>query len=341
VLGGIGVSPRTRVSDCESLTRSSDGSSGPFEAVQLQLRDRGDAPSTPGESILIRTVPGTDGPVTFIASVSGTPVYLDTFAIKSLARGDPSLRRRFVTALHNGADLLFSVANVAELVGPQGASSEAFGGFLDEVGAHWYPVELDPFEVARRESQGFPAEKSCFSPDFLKAYFTSQTSGYSPGCGRVIDLSEQFFRLGAFIDWVAPQRDSIRTSCEEYDRLFFDRVSLCRAELKRDREWFDRKLPILQFNPSKPATFAVHHLVRNLILDNGYHLKKGDGMDFCHAVMASAFASFGALDKHWKRRVEKLPKPNQLARIYYEPEISKMIADIESALQTLVPPKGG
>jgi hypothetical protein len=56
-------------------------------------------------------------------------------------------------------------------------------------------------------------------------------------------------------------------------------------------------------------------------------LKKGDGSDFCHAVMASAFATAATLDKHWKRRVEGLPKPNQLARIYYQPELDKMVAD--------------
>jgi hypothetical protein len=48
-----------------------------------------------------------------------------------------------------------------------------------------------------------------------------------------------------------------------------------------------------------------------------FRLKKGDGLDFSHAVMGSAFASVVTLDKHWKRRIEGLPKPNQLAHIYY------------------------
>jgi hypothetical protein len=46
--------------------------------------------------------------------------------------------------------------------------------------------------------------------------------------------------------------------------------------------------------------------------------------------LGSAFANFATLDKHWKRRVEHLPKPNPLARIYYEREIEEMITDIES-----------
>jgi len=38
------------------------------------------------------------------------------------------------------------------------------------------------------------------------------------------------------------------------------------------------------------------------------------------------------LDKQWKRRVENLPKPNRVPRIYYEPEVGAMVDDIEAAL---------
>jgi len=38
------------------------------------------------------------------------------------------------------------------------------------------------------------------------------------------------------------------------------------------------------------------------------------------------------LDKQWKRRVENLPKPNRVPRIYYEPELGAMVDDIEAAL---------
>jgi hypothetical protein len=51
--------------------------------------------------------------------------------------------------------------------------------------------------------------------------------------------------------------------------------------------------------------------------------------------MASAFATFGAIDKQWKRRIAALPTPNQLARIYQEPELDQMI-DFESGDGTYV-----
>jgi hypothetical protein len=83
-----------------------------------------------------------------------------------------------------------------------------------------------------------------------------------------------------------------------------------------------------------PATFTYVHLVRNLVINaKAQRLKEGDGVDFCHAVMATAFSSVATLDKHWKRRIESLPKPNGLARIYYGAELDRMVTDIESWLK--------
>jgi hypothetical protein len=39
---------------------------------------------------------------------------------------------------------------------------------------------------------------------------------------------------------------------------------------------------------------------------------------------------YAALDKEWKRRVERLPKPNNVPRIFYEPELPEMVTAIEA-----------
>jgi hypothetical protein len=59
-------------------------------------------------------------------------------------------------------------------------------------------------------------------------------------------------------------------------------------------------------------------------------LKDNDGLDFCHAVLAAAYGSLATLDRHWKRRVEQLPKPNNVARMYYRPEVDDLVAVLES-----------
>lgn len=281
---------------------------------------------------MIRAVSRPNEALTFEASVGGIAIYLDNFAIKSLAKDDPSLRKRFVAAVNGGADLLFSCANAAEISGPQGASSLAIREFLDELGGHWYPVEMLLDTVMTREAAGEAPGKCCFAGDLLQAYFTTQTSQYSPHSGKVIDLSERFFRLGAFVDWLAPQRKWFLDRTREFDADVKSKIDLLRTKARRNPGWIDAAFPQPQFNPSKAATFVYDCLVRNLILDRGYQVRDGDGIDFHHAVLASAFANFAALDKQWKRRVESLPGPNTLARVYYQRELMSMISDIESAI---------
>ena len=92
---------------------------------------------------MIKAVCGAGGAPTLESSVNGIPIYLDYFAIKALVRGDPSLRQRFVAALHNGADLLFSIANGVEISRAQGGSALGIKTFLDELGPHWYPVDFN------------------------------------------------------------------------------------------------------------------------------------------------------------------------------------------------------
>jgi hypothetical protein len=78
---------------------------------------------------MIRTYADIDG-FKFNASLTGLAVYLDNFAIIDIAKGDPLRRQRFISALHSGAELLFSVSNSQK----NNAALEASGlvsGFVD------------------------------------------------------------------------------------------------------------------------------------------------------------------------------------------------------------------
>lgn len=277
---------------------------------------------------MIRATSSIDGPAfKFNATVNGLAVYLDNWAVIDLAEGDSSRRKRFVDAVCTGGDLLFSVANAAQLAGPAGESVNIVRTFLDELGPHWFPVELNIAEVVEREQNGRSLAESCASETFLREYFRDRMTDYSPASGRIIDLSEKFFRLGAVLDWVCPQRDAICKSSAKMDAVLKETMCEYRPEFKRNPSRLGQRFRT--FNPSSPATFAFGNLVRTLIVESN-QLKKGDGLDFCHAVMGSAFASVAALDKHWKRRVEGLPTPNGLAHVYSAPDLDKMVTDIES-----------
>jgi hypothetical protein len=97
-----------------------------------------------------------------------------------------------------------------------------------------------------------------------------------------------------------------------------------------DQKSLDISLPPIAFDAQRPATFALIHLLRTLVLEaKAYQFKAHDGLDFCHAALGASYARIATLDKQWKRRVEQLPKPNQLARIFYRPEIADFVTEIE------------
>lgn len=278
---------------------------------------------------MIRATANADGALfTLNASVSGPVVSLDNWAFINLAKGDPSRRKRFLGAIHSGVELLFSVTNAAELSGPQGRSADIVRAFLDEIGPRWFPAKHDVTEVIKLEIEGKSPDAVCIDQDFLKSYVADLLRPYTPGCGKVIGLSDDFFRLGPIMH-LGSQRESIYKSSASFDELLKNKMRAVRALSKRDPILLDKKFPRIPFNPARPACFAYFNLLRVMALEAS-SLKKGDGMDFCHTVMATAFASIATLDKHWKRRVESLPKPNRLARIYGPSELDQLVTDMES-----------
>jgi hypothetical protein len=257
------------------------------------------------------------------ASASGLRVYLDHWAIIELARHNSSRRRRFVEAICAKGDLLFSFANIAESVGLKGKSAEVVKDFLNSLGANWVPVELSE-EVIRLEMTGADSTRNFLSKELLEAYVPNRMATHPRS--EIVDLSENFFRLGPILDWVAGA-GQFREQSKKFDEL-----------MAKVREYYDRyiqnggrDLRLRVFNPSQRCAFAFINLMRLLIEESKAHqAKKNDGMDFCHSIIGSAFAHFAALDGPWKRRVESLPKPNDLARIYSAGELDQMVADIES-----------
>lgn len=284
---------------------------------------------------MLTATAGIDAPLIFNASVDGLTIYLDNFAVIRLATQNPIRRKRLVTAFRSGVDLLFSVTNAIELIGPQGDKVDVIKTFLDEIGAHWIPVEMNPYKVLDREQAGCTGNESCVSSEFMIGYFKTRTADYTSDSGHIIDLSKSFFSLGAVLEWLGTRRASVGAQKAELDDSLIRTISQHRSEFDRDPQWLDHKFTAVPFFDSKPATFTYLNLVRTLILEAKSHrLKKGDGTDFCHAVIASSFASIATLDKHWKRRIESLPKPNKLARIYYQPQLDQMVDDIDTILKS-------
>jgi hypothetical protein len=264
-------------------------------------------------------------------SVAGAVVYLDNWAVIELAKKDSSRRRRFIEIVHSGVDVLFSVTNAAELSGPQGRSAAAIKVFLDEIGPRWFPARLDVTAVIKDEMMGVSPEKACIDENFFKSYVADQMRLHAAGGRKVVEVSGSLFSLGPVLDRVGPQRASISATSAEFDQMLKTKMSSIHEGCKLDSALLDRKFPLIPFHPGRRASFVYLNLLRVMAIE-AHSLKKGDGMDFCHAVIACAFSSFAALDTQWKRRIASLP-PNQLARIYAPAELDQMITDIESWLR--------
>jgi hypothetical protein len=260
-----------------------------------------------------------------IAETRGYGIYLDNDSISELATGRASRRERFVDALLAKGTLLFSWPNAIEV-----SSARDVRTFLDSIGPCWVPLELNPWKVAKREAAGL-TEQAVVSTSFMQAYFADRAHDLSQGTS-VLDLSsEPFFRLGALVEWVHERRDTIRADATRIDNALRERLATLRAEYERNPASLDQALPPSQFTEQAPATFVLVHLQRLLIQEaKQYHFKRHDGLDLCHAVLAAAYGSLVALDRHWKRRVLALPAAAKLARTYYRAEIDDLVAMLEA-----------
>lgn len=256
-------------------------------------------------------------------------VYLDNDSLIELAKGTTSRRQRFVDSLRRRGTLLFSLTNAAEIAGPQGTSADAVRAFLDTVGAYWVPLELNPYTVADREKEGL-IDRAPISGEFMQAYFMRRANDLSPEGSKVLDLSETFFRLGAVLDWAQEERDKIRGDARRIDQALRDRVNQARVEYEKDPISLDRELPPIPFDTLRPATFVLIHLLRTMVVDaKAFQFKDNDGLDFCHSVLGASYGSLATLDTQWKHRVENLPKPNYLAKIFYRPEVDELVDLLE------------
>ncbi len=258
-------------------------------------------------------------------------VYLDNDSLIELSKGDRARQDRFVAAVERRATLLFSFTNAVELSGPQGESAKAVWAFLDRIGSRWVPLQLNPWTVVRREQDGLGA-RAPVSEQFIEAYVRERMYELSCGVRSVLDLSAYtFFRLSVVAQWAFKDREQIRIEGQAVDRALAQRISDERATYDIDPHSLDQSFPAIPFDDRRPATFVLFHLLRKLVQEaRAFHFKPHDGLDLCHAVLAASYAGLATLDRHWKRRVETLPKPNRLSKIYYRPEVDELVGLLDS-----------
>ncbi len=274
-----------------------------------------------------------DGALGVACTNRGCGVYLDNDSLIDLAKGDSTRRDRFVSAIKKKGALLFSFTSALELAGPQGRSAEVVRAFLDSLGPYWMPLAMNVYKVMEKE-QSRSESSPAFSDIFLRGYFESRLQQISNTTGGLVGISaESFFRLGSIVGWIQDNRDSVRQMAAEIDRMFRDLLGQ-RVQQGRDGTLPQELAALPAYSEQHPARFAFFQLQRVIWNEaRAYQLKANDGMDFCHAVVASSYGSIITLDKHWKRRILEVPQPHRLARTFYRAELDELVDEFE-ALET-------
>jgi hypothetical protein len=264
----------------------------------------------------------------------GIAVYLDNFAFIDFALYKPALGKRFIEVVRSGADVLFSVTNLVELGELQGNSLEKIRSFLADIKNCWFPAELDVIEIAKREKAGW-GDKTFISQQFVRDFFAFKIRQIqSPTSSLIVVPGEESFSLEGFLDWATPQRDSLREGKAQMDAVLKKVVEESRKKYEQNPTWLDTKYPILPFNKDFRGSFVCGRLLRGLILESKSHaLKPGDGIDLSHAVIAAGFSSGGTLDTGWKRRIDNIAGPHELAPIYTSNELDEFVTQAERGVE--------
>jgi len=260
--------------------------------------------------------PDDGGAIVEVVLVRQPAIYLDQDSLAHIARTE-DVRRRFLDIWSRRGELLFSWANALDLSGPQGRSAELIKSFLQDLGPHWIPLEMNPWKVVRKENGEEPSSGTpCVSESFLQGYFLRLRDEVT-NLGRVVDLIHE-----DLADW---RRDIVRLKSHA-DSM----VNGSRDRYRKDRSSLDRDLPALPNDATRPAAYLLRQLERLTARELGYPWTPNDGIDFLHASVAGSCADFLLLDRQWKRRILAVAPPKTYPWVFYRAELNTFLDAFEN-----------
>jgi hypothetical protein len=126
------------------------------------------------------------------------------------------------------------VANAAELPGPPRGSFEKMREFVDEIGPRWFPVEFDPIPCIERERESKDLAMCCFSEGLIKSFAATHIKSSHINVEDLpASLPPDFFRLGFFMERLAPLRQQIIDGKAQLGRRLRQQIIEHRAEHDR------------------------------------------------------------------------------------------------------------
>jgi hypothetical protein len=220
-------------------------------------------------------------------------VYLDQWAIYRFATQE-SLRTRFLEVLKTKGTLMFSWMNVAEIATLDGASREKVEAFLEAIGIHWFPLEVNVDRVLQKEQEGRKLDAS-FDEEFIKQFYPHIHG-------------QEVLSLSKIVALTADDIQANKAMLEKHKDGFLAFIADTKAKIRKQPE-LARRFATVPFDPNAPANHVYIEIYRPLIVDPGCNLSRNDAVDCFHAVVAAAYSDAVLLDKKWCNALKTLRFP--------------------------------
>jgi len=198
------------------------------------------------------------------------------------------------------------------------------------------PVDLDPTAVMKREEEGHPP--AALAMELAMLYVERRQLELSDA-GRTLDTSDPaLFDLGRVLAWTRENRDELRGMSGDLDATFRRNLARWRREYDADPQKID-SLANAPLRLDHRAAHVFWNLMRTMVRESKSHgFKRNDGLDLCHAVVAVAYSMVATLDGNWQRRARMIPSAERLARVYFGPELERLVTDLETLDPAAEPP---
>jgi hypothetical protein len=237
---------------------------------------------------------GPDGRSIVVQTLTHPAIYLDTWALRAFAEGEPTLGRRFREALLRAhGTLMLSHLSSGEFTSfDDPRHARAVGAFVDSINPHVFFSRFDPFQV-------IPEEYSTIA---------GQRNGTPAGDMRLLGLyaaRRTRLRRPSIADWfehMYADRANLRAAIDEMAQRFLEGLSELRTRFASDPDFV--RLARANVKASKLPRIT-EALLRALIfrLDPKMTLEANDALDIAHCIVPAAYADFVLLDRRWYLRL--------------------------------------
>lgn len=262
------------------------------------------------------------GKTTVTSSNRPPSIYLDHWAIREIS-SNTTFKARFLSTFKTKGTLLFSLVNAIEISRNRGQSLNEIQAFLEQIGEHWFPIEINPIKVINAERQYIPGGNTPnFADNFLNAYYPYIHNG---------PLS-----LSTIVDLVKDGNSNdplFSVTVKTFDEM----VQSFRPARDRWNSTADVRKTAYQpkiFNPDHPTQFVYDGLML-LMLKEKFNIDKNQVLDFLHATVSLAYADIVLLDKLWKNLADKLKIP-RVIKIFSQSHLEQFLQSFE---EFVIPPE--